>query len=201
MYDRVRFKTSLRKEVIVRLKYRHQGWVIVALWHLKENEKKGVIEKKMSDRESSEVQQWQQQQQPQEEGNKEEKEEEEEAAERIDSDYFVTKEIEKKEEAHQRHLPNYFPNITNGRLPARAKYRSRVDIAAAILRVATEGAKMSMITSHAYVSYPHIKEYMTFLLDNDLLYYNSGSRKYYTTEKGLQLLKMYEECKMIFNPR
>jgi predicted transcriptional regulator len=117
-----------------------------------------------------------------------------------DSDDYFAKERRGEEEVHQRHQSNYFPNLTN-RLPARAKYRSRADIVCAILRVATEGAKKSRITSHAYVSYPHIEEYINFLLDNDMLKYNPESRNYHTTEKGHRLIKLYDEAKMIFNPR
>ncbi len=118
-----------------------------------------------------------------------------------DSDYFAKeRRTEEREEAHPHHQSSYFPNLTN-RLPARAKYRSRADIVCAILRVATEGAKKSRITSHAYVSYPHIKEYINFLLDNDMLKYNPESRNYHTTEKGHRLIKLYDEAKMIFNPR
>ena len=113
-----------------------------------------------------------------------------------DSDHFAG-----GREVQQHHQPSYyFPNSTN-RLPARAKYRSRADIICAILRVATEGAKKSRIISNAYVSSPQIKDYMNFLLDNDMLKYNSESRKYHTTEKGHRLLRMYDEAKMIFNPR
>ncbi len=83
----------------------------------------------------------------------------------------------------------------------RERYRSRLDIACAILKTATAGARKSTIASHAYVSYRHITDYMNFLLDSYLLYYNSESRKYHTTEKGLVLLEMYEGCKMIFNPK
>jgi predicted transcriptional regulator len=95
---------------------------------------------------------------------------------------------------------NFSNNITHRR-KNRAKYRSRADILCAILKAATEGAAKSAIISYAYVSSPLIKDYMNFLLDNDMLKYNSESRKYHTTEKGHRLLKMYDECKMIFNPK
>jgi predicted transcriptional regulator len=89
---------------------------------------------------------------------------------------------------------------TTNRRQARAKYRSRVDILCAILSVSAEGARKSEIKAYAYVASPQIKEYMNLLLDNDMLKYNTKSRKYYTTEKGHRLTKLYDEAKMIFNP-
>ncbi len=79
------------------------------------------------------------------------------------------------------------------------KYRSRMDIAAAILEIAQGGAIKTRIMYKAFLSFPQLKEYLELLLDGGLLEYNEEEKEYYTTEKGKQFLKMYKEVgQMIF---
>ncbi|WP_415282282.1 winged helix-turn-helix domain-containing protein [Candidatus Nitrososphaera sp. FF02] len=79
------------------------------------------------------------------------------------------------------------------------KYRSRMDIAAAILEIAQGGAIKTRIMYKAFLSFPQLKEYLELLLDGGLLEYVEEEKEYYTTEKGKQFLKMYKDVgQMIF---
>ncbi|HEX6560771.1 MULTISPECIES: winged helix-turn-helix domain-containing protein [Nitrososphaera] len=79
------------------------------------------------------------------------------------------------------------------------KYRSRMDIAAAILEIAQGGAIKTRIMYKAFLSFPQLKEYLELLQDGGLLDYVAEEKEYYTTEKGRQFLKMYKDVgQMIF---
>jgi predicted transcriptional regulator len=79
------------------------------------------------------------------------------------------------------------------------KYRSRTDIAAAILEVAVDGAIKTKIMYKAFLSFPQLKEYLSVLEEKGLLDYVATDREYRTTEKGRQFLKMYKDIgQMIF---
>jgi predicted transcriptional regulator len=82
------------------------------------------------------------------------------------------------------------------------KYRSRTDIAAAILEIAIDGSIKTKIMYKAFLSFPQLKEYLGVLEEKELLKYQSAEHQYYTTEKGRQFLKMYKDVgQMIFpNP-
>ena len=45
----------------------------------------------------------------------------------------------------------------------------------------------------AFLSYNQLKEYLSVLVENNLIEYLEGANKYKTTEKGLFFLKMYNE--------
>jgi predicted transcriptional regulator len=72
------------------------------------------------------------------------------------------------------------------------KYRSRTDIIAMILQAATRGATKTRIMYSAYLSYAQVKEYLSFLIERNLIWYEQGSGLYKLSERGLQLLKAYE---------
>ena len=82
------------------------------------------------------------------------------------------------------------------------KYRSRTDIAAAILEIAIDGAIKTKIMYKAFLSFPQLKEYLSVLEEKGLLNYVATDREYRTTDKGKQFLKMYKDVgQMIFpNP-
>jgi len=44
-----------------------------------------------------------------------------------------------------------------------------------------------------FLSYAQLKEYLSVLIENNLLEYLEGLQSYKTTEKGLNLLKMHNE--------
>ena len=73
------------------------------------------------------------------------------------------------------------------------KYRSRTEIVSMILEAANGGATKTRIMYKAFLSYAQLKEYLSVLIENNLLEYLEGMQTYKTTEKGLNLLKMHNE--------
>ena len=72
------------------------------------------------------------------------------------------------------------------------KYRSRSDIVAMVLRVALNGATKTRIMYGAYLSYAQVKEYLSFLIERNLITYEEGTGLYRLTESGMKLLHTYE---------
>ena len=73
------------------------------------------------------------------------------------------------------------------------KYRSRTDIIAMILQAVINGATKTRIMYGAYLSYAQVKEYLSFLMEKELIRYEEGSAIYKLTQKGVQLLRVYED--------
>jgi predicted transcriptional regulator len=73
------------------------------------------------------------------------------------------------------------------------KYRSRTEIVAMILEAANGGATKTKIMYKAFLSYVQLKEYLSVLIENNLLEYLEGTHKFKTTEKGLNFLKMHNK--------
>ena len=73
------------------------------------------------------------------------------------------------------------------------KYRSRTEIVGNILEAANGGATKTKIMYKAFLSYAQLKEYLSVLIENNLLEYIDGTHKFKTTEKGLNYLKMHNE--------
>jgi predicted transcriptional regulator len=73
------------------------------------------------------------------------------------------------------------------------KYRSRTEIVGNILEAANGGATKTKIMYKAFLSYNQLKEYLSVLIENNLLEYIDGTHKFKTTEKGLNYLKMHNE--------
>ena len=80
------------------------------------------------------------------------------------------------------------------------KYRSRTDIAAAILEIALEGSIKTKIMYKAFLSFPQLKEYLSVLEEKGLLEHIATDREYRTTEKGKQFLKMYKDVGQMMFP-
>ena len=74
------------------------------------------------------------------------------------------------------------------------KYRSKTDIVGLILEAANGGAAKTKIMYKAFLSYAQLKEYLTVLLQNELLEYEEGRPNLRTTQKGLRLLQMRNQC-------
>jgi predicted transcriptional regulator len=73
-------------------------------------------------------------------------------------------------------------------------YRSRNDIIACILETANGNrVRATEIQFKAYISYSILKEYLVFLLENDLLEYIEGERAFKTAPKGMQFLRTYNQ--------
>ena len=62
-----------------------------------------------------------------------------------------------------------------------------------MLDAANGGATKTKIMYSAFLSYTQLKEYLTVLIQNNLLEYLEGTRTFKTTEKGLNVLKMHRE--------
>ena len=73
------------------------------------------------------------------------------------------------------------------------KYRSRTEIVSMILEAANGGATKTKIMYKAFLSYAQLKEYLSILIENNLLEYLEGSHVYKTNEKGFSLLRMHNE--------
>ena len=73
--------------------------------------------------------------------------------------------------------------------------RSRTEIVAMILDATNEGGgeTKTKIMYFAFLSYNQLKEYLSVLVENNLIEYLEGANKYKTTEKGLFFLKMHNE--------
>jgi predicted transcriptional regulator len=75
------------------------------------------------------------------------------------------------------------------------KYRSRTEIVGSILDATNGGATKTKIMYFAFLSFNQLKEYLSILIENNLIEYLEGTKTFKTTEKGLNLLKMHNELK------
>ena len=73
------------------------------------------------------------------------------------------------------------------------KNRSRTEIVAMILDAANGGATKTKIMYIAFLSYNQLKDYLSAMIENNLIEYLEGTRTFKTTEKGLNFLKMHNE--------
>ncbi len=81
------------------------------------------------------------------------------------------------------------------------KYRSRTEIVAMILDAANGGATKTKIMYKAFLSYAQLREYLSVLIENNLIEYIEGLQTYKTTEKGINFLKMHNEIGELLNPQ
>jgi len=73
------------------------------------------------------------------------------------------------------------------------KNRSRTEIVALILEAANGGATKTKIMYNVYLTYNQLKNYLSVMMENNLLEYIEGARTFRTTEKGLKVLNMHRE--------
>ena len=72
--------------------------------------------------------------------------------------------------------------------------RSRTEIVAMILDAANKGGETkTKIMYFAFLSYNQLNEYLSILIENNLIEYLDGARRFKTTTKGLFFLKMHNE--------
>lgn len=81
------------------------------------------------------------------------------------------------------------------------KYRSRTEIVEMILQATRSGATKTKIMYKAYLSYTQVKEYLSFMLENDLIKYEEGTQLYRISEKGLHFLQVYGEISDLVTPK
>ena len=78
------------------------------------------------------------------------------------------------------------------------KHRSRTEIVCNILDAANGGGvTKTKIMYTAFLSYAQLNEYLSILIENNLVEYLDGANKFKTTEKGLNYLKMHNEIKKL----
>jgi len=71
--------------------------------------------------------------------------------------------------------------------------RSRTEIVGNILDASNGGASKTKIMYTAFLSYNQLKEYLSVLIENNLIEYLDGTKTFKTTEKGLNFLKTHNE--------
>ena len=62
-----------------------------------------------------------------------------------------------------------------------------------ILDATNRGATKTKIMYRAFLSYTQLKEYLPVLIENNLIKYHDATETFWTTEKGLNVLKMHRE--------
>ena len=74
--------------------------------------------------------------------------------------------------------------------------RGRFEIIGEILSLATDGANKTSIVYRANLNFNVVNRYLQLLVQEGLISFTEGStRKYKTTEKGLEFLKAYKNMK------
>jgi predicted transcriptional regulator len=81
---------------------------------------------------------------------------------------------------------------------ANRKKRSREEIIASILFTAKNGVSKTAIMYANYLSFSQLNKYLNFGLKSKILYIN-GDGRYYTTSKGLEYLKCFEQVHNVEN--
>ena len=72
------------------------------------------------------------------------------------------------------------------------RYRTRTEIIARILEVANEGTVLkTKIMYGAFLSHQQLKEYLSLLLERELIQYSKIWQTYRTTDKGVHFLQIY----------
>ena len=71
------------------------------------------------------------------------------------------------------------------------KHRSRTEITAMILEAANGGATKTKIMYNVYLTYNQLKDYLSVMIESNLIEYLEGTRTFKTTEKGLNFIKMH----------
>ena len=79
------------------------------------------------------------------------------------------------------------------------KYRSRTEIVGNILEAANGRATKTKIMYKAFLSYAQLKEYLSVLIENNLIEYLDGTHQFKTTEKGLNFLKMHNQIEELLH--
>ncbi|MGH9980569.1 MAG: winged helix-turn-helix domain-containing protein [Nitrososphaeraceae archaeon] len=68
-----------------------------------------------------------------------------------------------------------------------------MEIVSMILEATSGGATKTKIMYNAMLSYNQLKNYLSVLIENDLIEYLGGTKTFKTTEKGLFFLKIHNE--------
>ena len=66
-----------------------------------------------------------------------------------------------------------------------------------ILDAANGGTTKTKIMYFAFLSYDQLNEYLSILIENNLVEYLDGTHTFKTTEKGLNYLNVYNEIRKL----
>ena len=80
------------------------------------------------------------------------------------------------------------------------KYRSRTDIVALILEATKEGAAKKKIMYKAFLSYSQLKDYLSILLERELIEYSDKDQIFRITDKGRRYLYLYSKVMELITP-
>jgi predicted transcriptional regulator len=72
-------------------------------------------------------------------------------------------------------------------------YRSRTEIVAMIVDATNGGTTKTKIMYKVMITYNQLKNYLSLLIENNLIVYLDETQIFKTTEKGLNYLKMHNE--------
>ena len=75
--------------------------------------------------------------------------------------------------------------------------RSRTEIVAMILDAANGGTTKTKIMYFAFLSYDQLNEYLSILIENNLVEHLDGTHTFKTSEKGLNYLNVYNEIRKL----
>ena len=75
--------------------------------------------------------------------------------------------------------------------------RSRTEIVAMILDAANGGTTKTKIMYFAFLSLNQLNEYLSILIENNLVEYLDGTHTFKTSEKGLNYLNVYNEIRKL----
>jgi predicted transcriptional regulator len=81
-------------------------------------------------------------------------------------------------------------------LPKKKQYRTRLEIIAAILKTALDGANQTRMMYLALLSFTQVKDYLQVLTESGLLERKNKIMIYRTTAKGREFLDKYETLKI-----
>jgi predicted transcriptional regulator len=73
------------------------------------------------------------------------------------------------------------------------KNRGRAEMLATMLKAANGGTTKTKIMYSAFLSYNQLREYLSVLMQNNLIECLEGTQTYKTTEKGVSFLRMHSE--------
>lgn len=72
-------------------------------------------------------------------------------------------------------------------------HRRKLDIIANILDIAKEGSRKTQIMYRANLSYKVLQNYLSEVLNSSLVEFESASKNYVLTTKGLEFLDRYQD--------
>lgn len=80
------------------------------------------------------------------------------------------------------------------------KYRTRTEITFSILQAASSESTKTHLMYRSYLSYVQLREYLKYLLENDLLHHDNKRDLYIITEKGKNFIKTYGKITELISP-